>query len=103
LPQTKKRQPLEGECLVEQFDKAAADAQFRKPPRPRRHVDYEIAAAELAAKLARLKQLRLARDAAALAAPPKPAPAKKARRKKKRPALSLSDWMKNRHAVNGQA
>jgi len=84
--------------------KQRADAQFRKLPAAEIVMsDYEIAAAELAAKLARLKQLRLARDAAALAAPPKPAPAKKARRKKKRPALSLSDWMKNRHAVNGQA
>jgi hypothetical protein len=84
--------------------KRRADAQFKELPAAAIVMsDYEAAAAELAAKLARLKQLRLARDAAALAAPPKPAPAKKSRAKKKRPALSLSDWMKNRHAANGQA
>ena len=85
--------------------KRRANAQFKALPAAAIVIsDYEAAAAELAAKLARLKQLRLTRDAAVLAAPPKPAPAKKkARAKKKRPALSLSDWMKNRHAANGQA
>jgi len=58
--------------------------------------DHETAAADLAAKLARLKELRLARDAAELAAPPKPARAKKAAKKKKSPTASLSDWLKDR-------
>ena len=65
--------------------------------------EYEAAADALETKIARLKELRLARDAAELAAPPKPVAAKKKPgRKKKRapvsPAVSLSDWLKSRHA-----
>jgi len=85
--------------------KQRADAQFRKPPRIEdgndAQSDYEAAADALAAKIARLKELRLARDAAARAAPP-PAPAKKLRAKKKqkkqkkRPAVSLLEWLKSR-------
>jgi hypothetical protein len=72
--------------------------------------EYEVRADALAAKIARLKALRLARDAAALAAPPPAAPKKKASKKtgkKKRapasPAASLTDWLKNHHAKNQQA
>jgi hypothetical protein len=52
--------------------------------------------------IARIKELRLARDAAARATP-RPAPAKKGRSKKKqkkRPAVALADWLKNRHATS---
>jgi hypothetical protein len=62
----------------------------------------EAAAGALADKIARLKELRLARDAAARAAP-RPAPVKKGRNKKKqkkRPAVALADWLKNRHAAS---
>lgn len=62
----------------------------------------EDEAGALADKIARLKELRLARDAAARAAP-QPAPAKKGRAKKKqkkRPAVALADWLKNRHAAS---
>jgi hypothetical protein len=62
----------------------------------------ETAAGALADKIARLKELRLARDAAARATP-RPAPAKKGRSKKKqkkRPAVALADWLKNRHATS---
>jgi hypothetical protein len=73
--------------------------------------EYEVRADALAAKIARLKALRLARDAAVLAAPPPAAPKKKASKKpskkKKRapasPAASLTDWLKNHHAKNQQA
>jgi hypothetical protein len=56
-------------------------------------------AAAVTDKTARLKQLRLARDAVALAATP-PVKAKKVG-KKKRPAVSLSDWLQNRAARAG--
>ncbi len=68
--------------------------------------EYEVRADALSTKIARLKALRLARDAAVLAAPP-PAPVKKSGKKKKRPApspaVSLSDWRKGRQAKGRQA
>jgi hypothetical protein len=82
-----------------------AEAQFHKLPGVKDDIiaqtEFEAAADALSAKIARLKELRLARDAAALAARPA-VPVKKARGKMKqtkqikRPALSLLDWMKNR-------
>ena len=82
-----------------------ADDQFKKLTRiedgHNGPTDYEVRADALSTKIARLKALRLARDAAILAAPP-PAPVKKAGKKKKRPpaspAVSLSDWRKSRQA-----
>jgi hypothetical protein len=66
--------------------------------------ESEAVAAAVAAKSARLKELRLARDAAEQAAPA--IPVKKAGKKtgkqngkKNRPAVSLSDWLKNRQAA----
>ena len=70
--------------------------------------ESEAIAAAVAAKSARLKELRLARDAAEQAAPA--IPVKKAGKKnskkdgkengkEKRPAVSLSDWLKNRQAA----
>jgi hypothetical protein len=62
--------------------------------------ESEAVAAAVAAKSARLKELRLARDAAEQAAPV--IAVKKAGKKngkKKRPAVSLSDWLKNRQAA----
>ncbi len=88
--------------------KQRADAQFRKLPGVEdgnnAQSDYEAAADALAAKIARLKELRLARDAAEQAAPPPAVPAKKAGKKKKqnkqkeRTGVSLADWLKSRHA-----
>lgn len=52
--------------------------------------EYQAGAADLADKIAHLKRLRLARDAAQQAAPPSAVPVKKARSKKKRPTVSLS-------------
>jgi hypothetical protein len=83
--------------------KQRANAQFRKPADlgtgKSAASEYETAASDLAAKIARLKELRLARDAAILAAP-KPVKAKKGAKKKKSapvsPAESLSDWLKSR-------
>ena len=62
--------------------------------------ESEAVAAAVAAKSARLKELRLARDVAEQGAPA--IPVKKPGRKngkKKRPAVSLSDWLKNRQAT----
>jgi hypothetical protein len=84
--------------------KRRADAHFSKLP----GVDVgktimtesEAVAAAVAVKSARLKELRLARDAAEQAAPAilvKKAGRKNA--KKNRPAVSLSDWLKNRQAA----
>ncbi len=86
--------------------KQRAEAQFRKSPGLEDgnavQSDYEAAADALTAKIARLKELRLARDAAALAAPPPPKktgkskkPSKRTKRKKL-PSVSLLDWMKSR-------
>jgi hypothetical protein len=87
--------------LSNNFIKQRANAQFRKLPggdeSKTAQSEYEVAAADLAAKIARLKELRLARDAAELAKPPKPLRGKKtAKKKKKGPAVSLSDWLKDR-------
>jgi hypothetical protein len=56
----------------DQFKKTTGTGDGNKRP-----TEYEVRANALSAKIARLKALRLARDAAILAAPP-PAPVKKA-------------------------
>jgi hypothetical protein len=81
--------------------KRRANAHFRKPPGVEDGdtimSESETIAAAVTANSARLKDLRLARDAAVHAAPP--IPVKKSRGKKKRPAQSLSDWLKNRRVA----
>jgi hypothetical protein len=88
--------------------KRRADAHFSKLPGVEVGktimTESEAVAAAVAAKSARLKELRLARDATEQAAPA--IPVKKAAKKtvmknvkKKRPAVSLSDWLKNRQAA----
>jgi chromatin segregation and condensation protein Rec8/ScpA/Scc1 (kleisin family) len=89
-----------------------AGAHFRKLPGvedgKNAQPEYEAGANALAEKLARLKELRLARDAAARAAPP-PVKVKAVRKKKKqkeqkkRPAVALADWLKNRHAADSSS
>jgi hypothetical protein len=78
--------------------KRRADAHFGKLPGVEDGktimTEAEAVAAAVAAKSARLKELRLARDAAEQAAPA--IAATKTARKKKRPAVLLSDWLKNR-------
>jgi hypothetical protein len=79
-----------------------AGAQFSTLPgvEPGKNImsESEAGAAAVADKTARLKELRQARDAAEQAAPP-PVKVKKVRGKKTRPAASLSDWLKSRHAA----
>ena len=87
-------------------------ARFRKLPGvadgKNAQPEYEAGANALAEKLARLKELRLARDAAARAAPP-PVKVKAVRKKKKqkeqkkRPAVALAEWLKSRHAVDSSS
>ena len=90
--------------MLDSLIKRRADAHFSKLP----GVDVgktimtesEAVAAAVAAKSARLKKLRLARDVAEQAAPA--IPVKKAGKnnsKKKRSDVSLSDWLKNRQAA----
>ncbi len=62
----------------DQFKKLTRGETGRKGP-----TEYEVRAEALSAKIARLKALRLARDAALPPAPPAPAPVKKAGKKKK--------------------
>jgi hypothetical protein len=87
--------------------KQRANTQFKKLPgaADRKTVlsESQADAAAVAAKTARLKELRLARDAAERAAPPKPVPAKekKIAKKEKRPNVSLSDWLKKRQRGGG--
>jgi hypothetical protein len=93
--------------MLDSLIKRRADAHFSKLP----GVDVgktimtesEAVAGAVAAKSVRLKELRLARDAAEQAAPA--IPLKKAGKKTskkngkiKRSAVSLSDWLKNRQA-----
>jgi len=79
-------------ALADDPKKAAANNQFRKLRQAedgkRAMTEYENAAIANRAKTARLKALRLARDAeeAAIAAAAPPAPAKKKAAKKKLPA-----------------
>ena len=87
--------------------KRRADAHFSKLPGVEDGktimTESEAVAAAVAAKSARLKELRLARDAAEQAAPA--VAVKKAGKKtdkngkKKRPTVSLSDWLKNRQVA----
>jgi hypothetical protein len=94
--------------MLDSLIKRRADAHFSSLP----GVDVgktimtesEAVAGAVAANSARLKELRLARDAAEQTAPA--VPLKKAGNKnsnnngkKKRPAVSLSDWLKNRQAT----
>ena len=77
-------------ALADNSNKTAANSQFRKLKQAedgkRAMLEYESTAAANRAKTARLKALRLARDAeeaaAALAAPPPPPKKKKAAKKK---------------------
>ncbi len=89
--------------------KQRADAQFRKPPATEdgkaadgaktAMSDYEAGVDLVTSKIAHLKALRLARDAAEAAALPPAVAVKKAGRKQKQKAaaaVSLSDWLKGR-------
>jgi hypothetical protein len=71
-----------------------AGAQFAKLQRAqdasKAMAEYETEAAAVRAKTARLRALRLARDAAA---PPPEAPAPKRKTKKKTASKPLSDWL----------
>ena len=93
--------------MLDSLIKRRADAHFSKLP----GVDVgktimtesEAIAAAVAAKSVRLKELRLARDAAEQAAPAiavkKGKKNSKKNGKEKRPAVSLSEWLKNRQAA----
>jgi len=94
--------------MPDSLTKRRADLHFSKLPGVEDGktimTESETVAAAVAAKSARLKELRLARDVAEQAAPA--IAAKKAgkkngkqKSKKKRPAVSLSDWLKNRQAA----
>ena len=78
--------------MADNANKTAANSQFRKLRQAedgkRAMLDYENSATAMRAKTARLRELRLARDAqeAALAAASPPAPMKKKAAKKKLPA-----------------
>ena len=91
--------------MLDSLIKRRADAHFSKLPGvddgKTIMTESEAIAAAVAAKSVRLKELRLARDAAEQAVPA--IPVKKAGKKngkqngkKKRPAVSLSDWLKSR-------
>jgi hypothetical protein len=92
-----------------QINKQAAD-QFKKLTRTedgrKGPTEYEVRADAISVKIARLKALRLARDAA-LPAAQAPAPVKKDGETQKRPApssaASLSHWRKARQVKNQQA
>jgi hypothetical protein len=80
-------------AMTEKSSQRAANAQFAKMQRAsdakQATTEYESAAVALRAKTARLKALRLARDAAA----PPPPPAAPKRKSRKKAKGSLSDWL----------
>ena len=94
--------------MLDSSIKRRADAHFSKLPGvddgKTIMTESEAIAAAVAAKSVRLKELRLARDAAEQAAPAiavKKAGKKNSKKnaKEKRPVVSLSDWLKNRQAA----
>ena len=101
--------------MADDSKKQQADAQFRKVQRAedgkKAMAEYEAGVAAVRAKTEKLRELRLARDAAdKAAAPVAPAPAKKGAVKKgaakakkgakkaKRPAESLANWLDDQEA-----
>ena len=94
--------------MADDSRKQQADAQFRKVQRAedgkKAMAEYEASVAAVRAKTKKLRELRLARDAAEkIAAPVAPAPAKKGAAKKgakkaKRPAGSLANWLDDQEA-----
>jgi hypothetical protein len=89
--------------LTDDVSKLRAEAQFRKAQQARdgkaAMAEYEANAAAVRANTERLRALRLARDAAAAAAPaaatkPKPASKPTARKTKRAPG-KLSDWLES--------
>jgi hypothetical protein len=89
---TRERTPEKDAAAMEKSSKH--EAQFAKMQRAttgkKQLSDYEARAAELRTQTAKLKALRLARDAAN---PPPPPAAPKRRGKTKGPSGSLSDWL----------
>ena len=90
--------------MPDSLTKRRADAHFSKLPGVEDGktimTESEAVAAAVAAKSARLKKLRLARDVAEQAAPAiSMKKTGKKTSKKKRPDVSLSDWLKNRQAA----
>ena len=76
-------------------DRSRADARFGKPNQGKPgKTDYDIANKAMLDNMAKLKALRLAREAAE---PPRPAAVKKARgksaKKSDKKAPALSDWL----------
>jgi hypothetical protein len=75
-------------------DRGRADARFNRPGVAKTKSDYDIAAKAVLDNMAKLKALRLAREAAE---PPPPAAVKKPRtrspKKSDEKAPALSDWL----------
>ena len=83
--------------------KDEAQAQFKKAQRAedgkKAMSEYEAEGAAARAKTARLRELRLARDAAEAALPvAAPAPKKKSAKAKKAPSGGLSAWLDDRNS-----
>ena len=85
--------------MTDNSKKQQADVQFRKLQRAedgkKAMQEYEAGAAALRAKTARLRELRLAHEAATAAAAPAASPTKKVAKKKKAEPAPLSDWLKD--------
>jgi hypothetical protein len=88
--------------LADKSDKHDADVQFKKLQRAqdgkKAMSEYEAEIVANRAKTERLRALRLARDAAEQAAPPKPAASvkkKPAKKKKAGTPATLSAWLKD--------
>lgn len=85
--------------MAERSKKDEAQAQFDKVQRAndakKAMADYEAEAAAMRAKTARLRALRLARDAELAAAAPAAAPKKKPAPKKNAATSTLSEWLES--------
>ena len=86
--------------MADQRKTDAANIQFKKAQRAeegkKAMAEYEAEAIAVRAKTARLRALRLARDAAEGKAEPPAAAEKKPARKGKAKSANLSDWLKDR-------
>ena len=80
-------------------DRGRADSRFTRPGANKTKSDYDIAAKAVLDNMAKLKALRLAREAAE---PPAPAAVKKTRTKSPKKSEdrspALSDWLAGQHS-----
>ena len=90
--------PNEVRLLMDTSDKLVGLMQKLSPQYAKAMAEYEAGAIAMRAKTEKLRQLRMARDAAEANAKSSTAPARKQVRKAKAPSGSLDTWLANQAA-----